>query len=252
MYQAQNSRYSHWIITHHTEDADRHKNTYVNTHTITAMQHHRYAIQDPSVNSLSNNKNSRQRQIVNTNPAQFHLSVHFISAATLFAHPRSQHAAACKAVGLQTRLTLHAHAAGKQQHAQTLTQLWGSCSRGMKKTNKPFFFNTYSTTKPLAFCFPKQETCLWAPEPLPKDNSMRRADKPFPPTTDLNIDDGGGGVVARGWGRRNSNQKTRGFAALAGQGEKQFLCPSESTLVQTCLCRTPLCMYCMHPDKCAR
>ena len=32
---------------------------------------------------------------------------------------------------------------------------------------------------------------------------------------------------------RNSNPKTLGFYSLAGQGEKRFFCPSESTLGQT-------------------
>ena len=35
----------------------------------------------------------------------------------------------------------------------------------------------------------------------------------------------------------------RGFDPLVGQGGGQFVCPSESTLVQTCLCLTPLCAY---------
>ena len=30
-----------------------------------------------------------------------------------------------------------------------------------------------------------------------------------------------------------------GFDPLAGQGDIRFFCPSESTLVQTCLCLTP-------------
>ena len=37
------------------------------------------------------------------------------------------------------------------------------------------------------------------------------------------------------------------FDPLAGQGEEQFVCPSESTLVQTCLCLTPLRVYGTHP-----
>ena len=43
-----------------------------------------------------------------------------------------------------------------------------------------------------------------------------------------------------------------GFDPLAEQGEKQFFCPSESTPVQTCLCLTPLHVFCVHPNLCAR
>ena len=42
-----------------------------------------------------------------------------------------------------------------------------------------------------------------------------------------------------------------GFDPLAGQGEVQFSCLSESTLVQTCLCLTPLRVYGTHPNLCA-
>ena len=37
-----------------------------------------------------------------------------------------------------------------------------------------------------------------------------------------------------------------GFDPLAGHGERQFFYPSESTLVQTCLCLTLLRVYGMH------
>ena len=48
-----------------------------------------------------------------------------------------------------------------------------------------------------------------------------------------------------GWHRsvvRASELKSKdsGFDPLAGKGERQFFYPSESALVQTCLCRTPL------------
>ena len=42
------------------------------------------------------------------------------------------------------------------------------------------------------------------------------------------------------------------FDLLAGQGEGQFFCPSESTLVQIRLCLTPLRDYRTHPNLCAR
>ena len=41
----------------------------------------------------------------------------------------------------------------------------------------------------------------------------------------------GGDVAAQWLQSRNSNPKTPGFDPLAGQGERQFFCPSESTLV---------------------
>ena len=37
-----------------------------------------------------------------------------------------------------------------------------------------------------------------------------------------------------------------GFDPLAGQGETPFFCPSESTIVQTGLCLTPLRVYGAH------
>ena len=40
-----------------------------------------------------------------------------------------------------------------------------------------------------------------------------------------------------------------GFDRLAGQCKRQFFCPSESTVVLTCLCLTPLRVYGTHP-KC--
>ena len=46
--------------------------------------------------------------------------------------------------------------------------------------------------------------------------------------------------------------KDPGFDPLVRQGEGQFFCPSESTLVQTCWCLTNLCVYGMHPNQCAR
>ena len=46
--------------------------------------------------------------------------------------------------------------------------------------------------------------------------------------------------------------KDPGFDPLAGQGESLFFCPSESTLVQACLCLTPLRVYSTHPNLCAR
>ena len=59
------------------------------------------------------------------------------------------------------------------------------------------------------------------------------------------------GDIAQWLMRRNSNPKTlHGFDPLAGQGEKQSFCsPSESTLVQTCLCLTPLRLYGTHPHR---
>ena len=36
------------------------------------------------------------------------------------------------------------------------------------------------------------------------------------------------------------------FDPMVGQGEGQFFCPSESTLVQTCLCLTPFHVYGNH------
>ena len=43
-----------------------------------------------------------------------------------------------------------------------------------------------------------------------------------------------------------------GFDPLAGRGERQCFCLSESTRVQTCLCLTPLRVYGTHPNLCAR
>ena len=51
---------------------------------------------------------------------------------------------------------------------------------------------------------------------------------------------------------RNSNPKTLGSIPWRGQGELQFFCPSEATLVQTCLCLTPLLVYDTNPNVCAR
>ena len=58
------------------------------------------------------------------------------------------------------------------------------------------------------------------------------------------------GDVAQWLESQNSNLKTV-FDRLAGQGERQFFCPSESTLVQTCLCLTPLHVYGTLPNLCA-
>ena len=43
--------------------------------------------------------------------------------------------------------------------------------------------------------------------------------------------------------RRNSNPKTLGSIPWRGEGERQFFYPSEATLVQICLCLTPLRVY---------
>ena len=61
--------------------------------------------------------------------------------------------------------------------------------------------------------------------------------------------DGGRSSVDR---QPEFKSKDLGFNPLAGQGEKQFFCPSESTLVQTCLCLTPLRVYSMHSHLLAR
>ena len=50
---------------------------------------------------------------------------------------------------------------------------------------------------------------------------------------------------------RKATTTTTNPKTLAGQGEEQFFHPSESTLVQICLCLTPLCVYGMHPNHCA-
>ena len=42
------------------------------------------------------------------------------------------------------------------------------------------------------------------------------------------------------------------FDPLADHGEGQFFCPSKPTLVQTCLCLTPLRVYGTHPNLCVR
>ena len=42
--------------------------------------------------------------------------------------------------------------------------------------------------------------------------------------------------------RRNSNPKTLGSIPRRGRVSRQFFCPSESTLGQTCLCLTPSCV----------
>ena len=51
---------------------------------------------------------------------------------------------------------------------------------------------------------------------------------------------------------RLSEFKSKGpwFDPLVGQGEGQFFFSFESTLVQTCLCLTSLCVYGMHPNLC--
>ena len=46
----------------------------------------------------------------------------------------------------------------------------------------------------------------------------------------------GGGAQ---WLESEFKSEDPGFKSLAGQGEEQFVCPSESTCVQTCLCLTP-------------
>ena len=53
---------------------------------------------------------------------------------------------------------------------------------------------------------------------------------------------------------RESDFKSQdlGFDPLAGQGDIQFFCPSESTLVLTCLCLILRCVYGTNPNVCAR
>ena len=61
---------------------------------------------------------------------------------------------------------------------------------------------------------------------------------------------GGRGPVVR---ELEFKSKDPGFEPLVGQGEEQFFCPSESTLVQTCVCLTPLLVYgTTHPNLSAR
>ena len=43
-----------------------------------------------------------------------------------------------------------------------------------------------------------------------------------------------------------SEDHPMGSTSIVGQGEEQFFCPSESTLVQTRLCLTPLRVHGMH------
>ena len=71
----------------------------------------------------------------------------------------------------------------------------------------------------------------------------------------------GGGRGERGRGFRGGSFVVRasefkaddpGFDPLAGQGEVQFFCPSESTRVQTCLCLTPIRVYDTHPNLSVR
>ena len=42
------------------------------------------------------------------------------------------------------------------------------------------------------------------------------------------------------------------FDPLVGQGGEEFFCPPEATLLQICLCLTPLHVYGMHPNLCTR
>ena len=60
------------------------------------------------------------------------------------------------------------------------------------------------------------------------------------------------GDVAQWLRLRESELKFKdpGFDPLVGQVEGQFSRPSESTLVQTCLCLTPLCVYGTPPNIC--
>ena len=58
-------------------------------------------------------------------------------------------------------------------------------------------------------------------------------------------EDGGRGSVVRDLEFKSEDP---GFDPLVGQGKGQFLCPSESTLAQTCLCLTPLHVYGTHPN----
>ena len=60
---------------------------------------------------------------------------------------------------------------------------------------------------------------------------------------------GGGGAQRAGGGI--SNPKALGSIPVAGQGERRFFCPPEATVVQTCLCLTPL-SYARHSPKCVR
>ena len=52
--------------------------------------------------------------------------------------------------------------------------------------------------------------------------------------------DGGRSSVVRASGKKSEDH---GFDCLAGQGERQFVCPSESTLVQILFVPTPLARY---------
>ena len=61
--------------------------------------------------------------------------------------------------------------------------------------------------------------------------------------------DGGRGSVVRA---SELKSKAPGFYPLAGQGHPQFFCPSESTLMQPCLCLIPLRVYDTHSNVCAR
>ena len=62
------------------------------------------------------------------------------------------------------------------------------------------------------------------------------------------VQDGGRSSVVRA---SEFKSEDLGFDPLAGQVEGQFFYPSESSLVQTCLCLTPLRVYGAHPNLCA-
>ena len=60
---------------------------------------------------------------------------------------------------------------------------------------------------------------------------------------------GGTGDVAQ-WLQSEFKSEDPGFDPLAGQDEVQFFCPSESTLVQACLCLAPF-VCTAHTQICA-
>ena len=61
-----------------------------------------------------------------------------------------------------------------------------------------------------------------------------------------------GGHVAQWLACRNSNPKTLGSIPCWGRVRCSFFCPSESTLMQICLCMTSLRVYDTHLNVCAR
>ena len=62
----------------------------------------------------------------------------------------------------------------------------------------------------------------------------------------------GGYDVAQWLESRNSNPKTLGSIPWRGGVTNSFFCLSESSLVQTCLCLTPLRVHGTHPNLRAR